>query len=88
MRGLADETEVANSSTQRYLKLFGVQPDRSKPFNLSNDPFFIEKGRGIVGLYLIPPDSAFVLCVDEKSLVRLLNARSRCCPWGWGMWKA
>jgi hypothetical protein len=34
-------------------------------FTLSNDPFFIEKVRDIVGLYLSPPENAVVLCVDE-----------------------
>jgi putative transposase len=66
VRGLADETWVAKSSVQLYLKLFGVQPHRSKSFKLSNDPFFIEKVRDIVRLYLNPPDRALVLCVDEK----------------------
>jgi hypothetical protein len=34
---------------------------------LGRDPFFIEKVRDIVGLYLNPPGRALVLCVDEKS---------------------
>ena len=36
------------------------------PFKLSTDPFFVDKVRDIVGLYLGPPDRALVLCVDEK----------------------
>jgi hypothetical protein len=36
------------------------------PFKLSPDPALVEKVRDIVGLYLAPPDSAMVLCVDEK----------------------
>lgn len=31
------------------------------------DDFFDKKVRDIVGLYMIPPDNAVVLCVDEKS---------------------
>ena len=34
---------------------------------LSNEPFFVEKVRDIVGLYLNPPDKAAVLCIDEKT---------------------
>ena len=38
----------------------------AQTFKLSTDPFFIEKVRDIVALYLNPPDHAMVLCVDEK----------------------
>lgn len=84
VRGLADETGVTKSSVQRYLKLFGVQPHRSKSFKLSNDPFFIEKVRDIVGLYLNPPDHALVLCVDEKSQVQALERTQPLLPMGLG----
>ena len=67
VRDLAGETGISKSTVQRYLKLFSLQPHRSKSFKLSNDPFFIEKVRDVVGLYLNPPDKALVLCVDEKS---------------------
>jgi transposase len=84
VRGLSDETGVAKSSVQRYLKLFGVQPHRSKTFKLSNDPFFVEKVRDIVGLYLNPPDHALVLCVDEKSQVQALERTQPVLPMGLG----
>lgn len=42
-------------------------------FKLSSDPFFIEKVRDIVGLYLNPPERALVLCVDEKSQIQALD---------------
>ena len=51
--------------------LFGLQPHRHQYFKLSTDPFFIEKVRGIVGLYLAPPDHVVVLCVDERARSRL-----------------
>jgi len=53
---LADETGLSKSTVHRYLTLFGVQPHRTKSFKLSNDPFFVEKVRDIVGLCLNPPD--------------------------------
>src|SRR5690606_21415030 len=55
-RSLAQETKLSKSTVHRYLTMFGLQPHRSKSFKLSNDPFFIEKVRDIVGLYLNPPD--------------------------------
>jgi putative transposase len=84
VRSLATETGVSKSSVQRYLALFGVQPHRSKSFKLSTDPFFIEKVRDIVGLYLNPPDKALVLCVDEKSQVQALERTQPVLPMGLG----
>ena len=85
---MAAETGISKSSVQRYLQLFGLQPHRSETFKLSTDPFFVEKLRDVVGLYLSPPDKALVLCVDEKSQSRRWSARNRCCRWGWAMSKA
>jgi putative transposase len=84
VRTLADSTGVSKSTVQRYLALFGVQPHRSKSFKLSTDPFFIEKVRDIVGLYLNPPDHALVLCVDEKSQVQALERTQPVLPMGLG----
>ena len=67
VRTVAAETGISKSSVQRYFHLFGLQPHRTEGFKLSNDPFFIEKLRDVVGLYLSPPENAPVLCVDEKS---------------------
>jgi transposase len=50
-----------------------LQPHRVETFKLSTDPFFVEKVRDIVGLYLNPPERALVLCVDEKSQVQALD---------------
>jgi putative transposase len=44
-----------------------LQPHRTEVFKLSTDPFFIEKLRDVVVLYLSPPENALVICVDEKS---------------------
>ena len=73
VRALATETGLSPTSVHRYIRLFGLQPHRSKSFKLSNDPFFVEKIRDIVGLYLNPPDNALVLCVDEKSQCQALE---------------
>lgn len=84
VRELAEETRISKSTVQRYLVLFGLQPHRSKSFKLSTDPFFIEKMREVVGLYLNPPDNALVLCVDEKSQVQALERTQPMLPMGLG----
>jgi hypothetical protein len=42
---------LSPTSVHRYIGLFGLQPHRSKSFKRSNEPFFIEKVRDIVGLF-------------------------------------
>jgi len=84
VRTLAEHTGISKSTVQRYLSLFGVQPHRARSFKLSNDPFFIEKVREVVGLYLNPPDKALVLCVDEKSQVQALQRTQPVLPLGLG----
>ena len=75
---------IGKSTVQRWFALFGVKPHRAKTFKLSTDPFFIEKVRDIVGLYLNPPDHAMVLCVDEKSQIQALNRTQPTLPMGLG----
>jgi len=73
LRGMARATGYAPSTIHRLWKAFGLQPHRSETFKLSTDPFFVEKVRDIVGLYMAPPDRAMVLCVDEKSQIQALD---------------
>jgi putative transposase len=84
VRGFAKESGLSKSVVQRYFALFGIQPHRSKSFKLSNDAFFVEKVRDIVGLYLNPPDKALVLCVDEKSQIQALERSQPVLPMGLG----
>lgn len=51
---------------------------------LSTDPFFVEKVRDIVGLYLNPPDKAMVLCVDEKTQIQSMGRTQLLLPMGLG----
>jgi transposase len=73
LRSMAQATGYAPSTIHRIWRAFGLQPHRSETFKLSTDPFFVEKVRDIVGLYLAPPDRALVLCVDEKSQIQALD---------------
>ena len=75
---------VSKTTVQRWFSLFGIKPHLVQTFKLSNDPFFIEKVRDIVGLYLHPPDHAMVLCVDEKSQIQALDRTQRALPLGLG----
>ena len=84
VRTMAAKTGISKSTVQRYFSLFGVQPHRTRHFKLSTDPFFVEKVRDIVGLYLNPPDHALVLCVDEKSQIQALERTQPLLPMGLG----
>ena len=83
-RSIAAETTLSKSTVQRVWKAFGLQPHRQKHFKISTDPFFVEKVRDIVGLYLHPPDHAIVLCVDEKSQIQALDRTQPLLPLGLG----
>jgi len=83
-RSVAREAHLSKSTVQRVWKAFGLQPHRQKHFKLSTDPFFVEKVRDIVGLYLNPPDKAMVLCVDEKSQIQALDRTQPMLPLGLG----
>jgi putative transposase len=83
-RSIAAETKPSKSTVQRVWKAFGLQPHRQKHFKISTDPFFVEKVRDIVGLYLNPPDHAIVLCVDEKSQIQALDRTQPLLPLGLG----
>lgn len=84
VRTVANETGISKSSVARYFQLFGLQPHRTESFKLSTDPFFIEKLRDVVGLYLSPPDNALVICVDEKSQCQALERTQPMLPMGFG----
>ena len=73
LRSMARAVGYAPSTIHGIWQAFGLQPHRSETFKLSSDPFFVEKVRDIVGLYLAPPERALVLCVDEKSQVQALD---------------
>lgn len=70
---MARATGYAPSTVHRIWSAFGLQPHRTESFKLSTDPFFVEKVRDIVGLYLAPPERALILCVDEKSQIQALD---------------
>lgn len=74
-RTMAEASGLSQSAIVRIWRAFGLKPHLQENFKLSTDPFFVEKVRDIVGLYLHPParTRAIVLCVDEKSQVQALD---------------
>jgi len=84
IRTLARDTQLSRPAVHRIWRAFGLQPHRQSHFKLSTDPFFVEKVRDIVGLYLNPPDKAMVLCVDEKSQIQALDRTQPLLPMGLG----
>ena len=81
---MAEETAISRPTVQRIWNAFGLQPHRQRHFKISTDPFFVEKVRDIVGLYLNPPDKSMVLCVDEKSQIQALDRTQPLLPMGLG----
>jgi len=84
IRPIAKQIQLSRPTVHRIWKAFGFQPHRQRHFKLSTDPFFVEKVRDIVGLYLNPPDKAMVLCVDEKSQIQALDRTQPLLPMGLG----
>ena len=74
-RSMAKDSGLTQNAILRIWHSFGLKPHLQENFKLSTDPFFVEKVRDIVGLYLNPPEQtrAIVLCVDEKSQVQALD---------------
>lgn len=70
---MAKAQGVSPATVQRIWSARGLQPHRVKTFKLSNDKRFEEKLVDVVGLYLNPPESAIVLCMDEKSQIQALD---------------
>jgi putative transposase len=84
IRQIARQTRLSKSTVHRIWQAFGLEPHRQRHFKLSNDPFFVEEVRDIVGLYLNPPENAVVLCVDEKSQIQALERTQPMLPMGLG----
>jgi transposase len=72
-RGMAQRCGFSRQTVSRIWRTFGLAPHRSENFTLSKDPYFVDKVRDVVGLYLDPPANALVLCVDEKTQVQALE---------------
>jgi len=72
-RKMAKESGISHNSVARTWRAFGLKPHRADTFQISTDPYYVEKVRDVVGLYMSPPENALVLCVDEKSQIQALE---------------
>jgi putative transposase len=70
IRQMADQARISQSTVHRIWQIFGLEPHRQRHFKLSTDPFFVEKVRDILGLYLNPPGKCSR--VDEKSQIQAI----------------
>ena len=64
---MAREVGLTQTAVSQMWRAFGLQSHRQQTWKLSKDPQFVAKVRDVVGLYLIPPERAVVLSVDERS---------------------
>lgn len=72
-RSMAAHSGLSRASISRIWRAFGLKPHMVETFKISSDPFFIEKTKDVVGLYMSPPENALVYCVDEKSQIQALD---------------
>lgn len=70
---MAARTGLSKSTIGRIWRRFELKPHVQDTFKLSTDPQFVDKVVDVVGLYHDPPESAVVLCVDEKSGMQALD---------------
>lgn len=73
VRTLARELRLPSTTVHRILVQSHLRPHRLRTFTFSPDPDFEAKLLDVVGLYLNPPENAFVLCVDEKTGIQALD---------------
>jgi transposase len=55
------------------LRTRGIQLERRRSWCISTDPEFARKAADVVALYLDPPETAVVFCVDEKPHIQALE---------------
>lgn len=72
-RDLAQRTGRSYVMIHRIWQAHGLQPHRVETFKFTTDPAAEDKIRDIVGLYLNPPATAAVLCLDEKTQIQALT---------------
>ena len=62
---MAAEMGISEAGTPHLARPW-LKTDLLKNFKINKDKRFVEKLEDIVGLYLNPPEHAFVICVDAS----------------------
>jgi len=65
--------DVGEDQVWRVLRRQGISLRRRRSGCISTDPAFAPKAADIIGLYLQPPENAWVLAVDEKPSIQALE---------------
>lgn len=73
---LAQALGVSDDAVWRILRKEGIQLRRHRSWCVSTDPEFSAKAADIIGLYLSPPQNAFVISVDEKPSIQALERKT------------
>jgi putative transposase len=73
-RRIAKSVGISQSKVHKILKQAEIKPHKIDYWcGKSPDPEFESKMTEIIGLYMNPPENAFVLCVDEKTQIQALD---------------
>ena len=83
-RTLAKKHNVSHDFVKKIWQANGLKPHLIKTFKLSNDPYFVEKLRDVVGLYMNPPEHALIFSVDEKTQIQALDRTQLPLPLAYG----
>ena len=54
----------------------GIRLRRDRSWCVNTNPPFAPKAADIIGLYLSPPQTALVICVDEKPSIQALERKT------------
>jgi transposase len=73
---IAERLSVSVDAVWRLLRREGIQLSRLRSWCISTDPEFVSKSTDIVGLYLSPPENAFVISIDEKPSMQALSRKT------------
>jgi transposase len=68
-----DLGDIHEQYVWRFLRAQKIDLSGRKSWCQSSDPEFVPKAADIVGLYMMPPDNAVVLSVDEKPSIQALE---------------
>ena len=72
-RLLAEALSLSKDFVWSVLRQHGIQLERRHSWCIGTDPQFAPKSADVVGLYLHPPENAFVVSVDEKPHIQALE---------------
>lgn len=62
-----ENLKISKSTVQRILSNTGLKPHRIEKWLTSKEPEFESKITQVVGLYMNPPENAFVICADKET---------------------